>query len=249
MIRIARHRLPDAVGGRMTALSDEILAVEPAQRVARAREMWKATTVRNTVRQPLREVLAEMSPGREHCMYCGDNHGTDVDHFEPVSRNPLRTFDWLNHLLACSTCNSHGKRDAFPLDDAGRPLLIDPTTEDPFEHLFLSLTVGIYSPLTPKDGATIEVCGLNRPLLARGRMQALRVVILCLERWRSAHTTGDRPSMDEAVLTVREQPFADVCQAMLRQAVAPGAANAFSLPAPLLPLLRSPELRAALLLA
>ncbi|MEV0606420.1 hypothetical protein AB0I61_08640 [Polymorphospora rubra] len=55
--------------------------------------------------------------------------------------------------------------------------------------------------------------------------------------------------MDEAVLTVREQPFADVCQAMLRQAVAPGAANAFSLPAPLLPLLRSPELRAALLLA
>lgn len=50
----------------------------------------------------LDSVLRQMAPGLERCMYCGDNQGTDIDHFEPLARNPLRTFDWLNHLLACS---------------------------------------------------------------------------------------------------------------------------------------------------
>ncbi|MFC5925509.1 HNH endonuclease [Micromonospora vulcania] len=180
-------------------------------------------------------------------MYCGDNHGTDVDHFEPIARNPSRTFDWLNYLLACSACNSHQKRDSFPVDMRGRPLLIDPTVEDPFDHMFLSLGVGAYSPLTDKGTATISICGLNRPLLTRGRVQALRVVILCIERWSIARNENDELSMREAVLTVREQPFADVCQAMLRQAVEPGVKGSLAIPNRIVPLLRDEPLRSALL--
>jgi hypothetical protein len=108
-----------------------------------------------------------MAPGIEQCMYCGDT-GTEIDHFEPISRNPLRTFDWLNHLLACVNCNSRAKLAAFPIDAHGHPLLIDPTAEDPFDHLRLSLPFGRYEPLTDKGRTTIKVCSLNRPQLERG---------------------------------------------------------------------------------
>ncbi|MFD1364783.1 HNH endonuclease family protein [Actinoplanes sichuanensis] len=127
-----------------------------------------------------------MAPGAERCMYCGDNQGTDIDHHEPMARDPLRTFDWLNHLLACSHCNSHHKRDRFPVDEHGRPLLIDPSVEDPFDHLLLSLSVGEYRALTEKGVQSIEVFGLNRPILARGRQQTFDVVVMCLRQWPDA---------------------------------------------------------------
>ncbi|MFB9904007.1 HNH endonuclease [Allokutzneria oryzae] len=240
MIRIARTPLPVEVAGRLAALTERLSAVPRGTRSAHARRLWRT----NPDRRTLRTTLAEMAPGRQHCMYCGDNQGTDIDHHEPLSRNPLRTFDWLNHLLACSTCNSHEKRDRFPVDSAGAPLLIDPTVEDPFEHLLLTLSLGAYHPLTAKGRATIEVCGLNRPLLTRGRVQAQRVVILCLREWSRARDAATRA---RAVLTVREQPFADVCQSMLRQAALPTAELVFSDSPGVVELLRTPELRSALL--
>lgn len=180
-------------------------------------------------------------------MYCGENRGTSVDHFEPVARNPLRTFDWLNHLLACTTCNSHEKREQFPVDCDGKPLLIDPTVDDPFDHLLLTLSLGVYRHLTPKGQATIAVCGLNKPGLARGRMNARNVVELALHGWDRARE-GDRSNeMRKHVQTVQDQPFADVCQSMLRQAFSPGADVVFSDSPDVLVLLRKPELREALL--
>ncbi|MDY0810698.1 hypothetical protein [Kitasatospora purpeofusca] len=64
-------------------------------------------------------------------------------------RHPVSAFDWTNHVLACSLCNSHLKKAVFPLDPDGKPLLIDPTAEDPTPHLRLVLAVGQYHPLTP----------------------------------------------------------------------------------------------------
>ncbi|MFJ2779715.1 HNH endonuclease [Kitasatospora sp. NPDC087315] len=115
--------------------SEIVLAPEPE---TKARQLWKNTTVRRHVHAPLRDLLADMAAGRERCMYCGDNQATDIDHFEPIDRRPIRAFDWTNHLLACSLCNSHLKGAAFPLDEGGNPLLIDPTAEDPTPHLRLS---------------------------------------------------------------------------------------------------------------
>ena len=60
-----------------------------------------------------------MAPGVQRCMYCLDSLGTDIDHFEPKSRRPLRTFCWHNHLLACSRCNSNYKREEYPCDGFG----------------------------------------------------------------------------------------------------------------------------------
>jgi hypothetical protein len=180
-------------------------------------------------------------------MYCGDNQGTDIDHHEPIASNPLRTFDWLNHLLACSFCNSHQKRDRFPVGPNGQPLLIDPSSEDPFKHMLLTLSLGVYEALTEKGRATIDVCDLNRAILIRGRVQARRVVELCLAEWKNARDEADQARENAAIITVQEQPFADVCQSMLRQATSPGAATVFADRPAVLNLLLTPELRDALI--
>lgn len=247
MIGITRRPLPDELIERLAILTQEITDVPVENRLARARNTWRSTSVRTHVRTPVAQVLRQMAPGREHCMYCGDCQGTTIDHYEPIARNPLRTFDWLNHLLACSFCNSHKKRDQFPVSSDGSPLLIDPSSEDPFEHLVLTLSLGIYQATTEKGDATIEVCGLNRPLLSRGRVNARRVVELCLASWRIAYDGGDIAKQDQAVLTVQEQPFADVCQSMIRQSGAPGAEDIFIDSPAVLEVLRLPELRSALL--
>ena len=188
MIRIQRLPLPEPPCSRMAECTCEIvLAEKPA---ARARELWKHTTVRRNVHAPLRDLLGEMAAGRERCMYCGDNQGTDIDHFEPIDRYPMRTFDWTNHVLACSLCNSHLKGAAFPLDESGKPLLIDPTAEDPTPHLRLILAVGMYHPLTPRGQATIELFDLNRGLLAKGRIHAFHITKACVAQWASATAQG-----------------------------------------------------------
>ncbi|HUQ57102.1 HNH endonuclease [Lentzea sp.] len=227
----------------MAELTEKISSESPADRPEKARSSWR----NSTIRKPVRAALGEMAAGFETCMYCGESRGTDVDHFEPIVRNPLRTFDWLNHLLACSACNSHQKRDQFPLDQDGTPLLIDPTAEDPFNHLLLTLSLGIYSPLTLKGEVTIEVCGLNRRGLPQGRMHARNVVELALHAWDRARGRDRSDEMRKHVRTVQGQPFADVCQSMLRQALSPGADIVFSDSPDLLELLRSPDLRQALL--
>ncbi|XVU21584.1 HNH endonuclease [Actinoplanes sp. CA-054009] len=228
MIPIRRLPLAADVTTRMTTLTGQIRAVVPAQRAKTARDLWRLTGTRTNVTDPIRDVLQRMAPGAGRCMYCGDSFGTDIDHYEPLARTPLRAFDWLNHLLACSHCNSHDKRDRFPLDEHGRPLLIDPSAEDPFDHLALSLSVGEYRHLTEKGRRTIEICGLNRFVLSRARQNVYRLVILCLRAWPGAVRGENDYKPTELLHMIREQPCADVCQAMLRQVRQPGAATVFA---------------------
>ncbi|WP_433183400.1 HNH endonuclease [Actinoallomurus sp. CA-150999] len=156
-------------------------------------------------------------------MYCGDNLGTDIDHFEPISRAPLRTFDWPNHLLACSFCNSNQKRGIFPCNSKGERLLIDPTAEDPRDHLRLVLRTGEYRHLTAKGEATIQIFGLNRADLVRARAGAFhtRRAVLC-----HAQTLLSEDRKDDAAWCLEalaEEPHASVLHAMLRSVDMPGA--------------------------
>ncbi|MFD0570461.1 HNH endonuclease [Kitasatospora gansuensis] len=174
---------------------------------ATGRAAWR------TARDPkakLRTLLHRMTPGLLRCMYCGDNLGTDIDHFEPIARAPLRTFDWHNHLLACAYCNSNQKRDRFPCDPAsGDPLLIDPATEDPADHLLLYLESGAYQGLTAKGHATIDVFALNsRAELVRGRRLAFTVVKALLRDWhtRTAAATTPPPPRSPTPSTCSGRP-------------------------------------------
>ncbi|MFF5100802.1 MULTISPECIES: HNH endonuclease [Actinosynnema] len=236
----------------MTAILQNTAAGE--SRYKKATSLWSS---RDSVKKNLREALSDFAAGRNRCMYCGDNEGTDIDHYRPLALEPLLAYTWLNHLLACSRCNSHHKRERFPCDDEGLPLLLDPTVDEPADHLLLALSTGRYVHLTARGEVTVEVCGLNRDLLTRGRQCAYDTMTMLLPQWlhivqqtagvdnflASASPEEGPPALVSAEKTIKGQPFADVLHAMARQADQPGADVIFSDRVDILEILRSPLFR------
>ena len=166
-----------------------------------------------------------MAAGIERCMYCGDSRGTDIDHFEPIRFAPLRTFDWWNHLLACSSCNSNAKRDAYPCDEQGASLLVNPSVEDPSDHLELVLSEGKYAGRTRKGWVTIHIFQLNRADLSMGRATAFARCKSMLRDYLNLEAAGRLEEAAVTKLALERQPFADVLQAMYRVAPSRGAAT------------------------
>jgi hypothetical protein len=148
-------------------------------------------------------------------MYCLDSFGTDIDHFEPISRAPLSTFCWHNHLLACSRCNSNYKREDFPCaEDTGECLLIDPSADDPADHLELLIITGEYEGKTRKGEESIRVFGLNRMDLVVGRQDAYIKACDILNSWRGKVRKGDRIGAERSAGALRREPFGDVLRAL-----------------------------------
>lgn len=202
-------------------LSDESLALlqqrtssvaEADDPAAEARRLWGQKN--NAAFDEIRATLREMAPGIERCMYCEDSEGTDIEHFHPKRHYPELAFTWTNYLLACSRCNSNYKRDRFPLDDDDEPLLVDPTREDPVEHIALAPSTGKLVDSTPKGKTSIEVFGLNRPTLARGRQNRWSSLVLALiPMYARARRAGQEQTMAALQRVIREEPFSSVlCQ-------------------------------------
>jgi uncharacterized protein (TIGR02646 family) len=134
--------------------------------------------------KPLKRVFATlqtMAGNRERCMYCGDSHGTDIEHFWPKAQYPDRMFRWLNMLLCCSECGRIKGRQ-FPLDN-DQPTLIDPSAENPWESLDFDPQTGNivarYDLETqqqkPKGVATVRVLQLDRrEAMAQGYLLTFR---------------------------------------------------------------------------
>ncbi|RSS67630.1 hypothetical protein [Streptomyces sp. WAC06128] len=179
-----------------------------------AREQWiKARTPRKHVRT----ALESMTRGAVRCMYCDDSRGTDIDHFQPLENAPLRAFEWSNHLLACSYCNSNAKRSQYPVNADGVCLLVDPSAEDPADHLRLLLKSGLYDPVdkSAKGEETIRVFGLNRPDLVKGRLDAFFRACSNMRDWHRLHQDAD-PLADRLAKALLDSPFIDVVHAMTR---------------------------------
>jgi uncharacterized protein (TIGR02646 family) len=170
--------------------------------------LWKRKA--NRAFDEIRRVLRRMATGLDRCMYCEDSEGNAIDHFWPLAKYPERAFRWRNYLWACTHCNSNQKRDRFPLDDAGQPLLIDPTDDEPLLHLAFSPSTGEYGALSPKGRVSIEVFGLRRSNLVRGRARAwIRIqglVLLYAARRRAGH----HAKADDIRTSFSEYPFASV---------------------------------------
>ncbi|MFF0515504.1 hypothetical protein [Streptomyces sp. NPDC004250] len=179
-----------------------------------AREQWiKAQTPRKHVRT----ALESMTRGAVRCMYCDDSRGTDIDHFQPLENAPLRAFEWSNHLLACSYCNSNAKRSQYPVNGDGVCLLVDPCAEDPADHLRLLLKSGLYDPVdkSARGEETIRVFGLNRPDLVKGRQDAFFRACSNMRDWHRLHQDAD-PLADRLAQALLDSPFIDVVHAMTR---------------------------------
>lgn len=136
--------------------------------------------------------LQRMAGRRERCMYCRDSLSCDVEHFAPISIRPDRAFVWSNFLWICGNCNRR-KGNRFPTSDDGRPLLIDPTTVEPWEHFILDTATGEISPRweTPESEdqiavATMMVIGtLGHEAVVNGRYVAIVRLRRAGLRWLS----------------------------------------------------------------
>jgi uncharacterized protein (TIGR02646 family) len=209
-------------------LSPEALAFlrERGEAVSRAEDsrseaarLWSLQS--NRAFREIREVLQQMASGIERCMYCEDSAATSIDHFWPKGDYPERAFDWLNYLLACSVCNSNFKRNQFPLDDLGEPQLLNPTAEDPLDHLNFTPTTGTLAAKTPKGEWSILVYGLNRTTLEIGRADAWILLEELLVRYSNALRAGNAQRAARIEHTVRNHPFAGVLASLIRIATGP----------------------------
>ncbi|MEE1745424.1 HNH endonuclease [Streptomyces sp. NPDC006641] len=248
MIRLERAALPVDTAAQLKVYTREVEQASEVDRKDTAARLWSHSTVRRRVRIGLLAVLADMAPGHQRCMYCGDSQGTDIDHFEPKSLAPVRTFEWLNHLLACAYCNSNQKRSRFPRAEDGSPLLLDPTLEDPLAHLRLVLPLCTYKALTPQGEACIDVFGLNsRGVLVDGRRTAYGTAKQSVELWRIATDRGQHRKAAEVVRIAWNRPLADVLAAMFYQSGHSAANLLFAGEEETLGLLQDQELREAFL--
>ncbi|MEV4991139.1 HNH endonuclease [Pseudarthrobacter sp. LMD1-1-1.1] len=164
----------------------------------------------------VKDALRKMCSGIERCMYCEDSLGTDIEHFWPKSKYPHHAFSWENYLLACSHCNSNEKREDLPLDEAQEPLAINPSLDDPLEHLAL-LPSGEYVCRTVQGIASVELFGLNRPQLVSARRVAWSgFAALAKEVWM-AHQKG-RKSEAELLNAAYKLPHGSVLVTMIQYA-------------------------------
>ena len=132
----------------------------------------------------VKEALVQMFNGK--CAYCESKvthieYG-HIEHFRPKSRVEYITliFEWENLLLACSVCNGASyKGTKFPLVAEGGPP-IDPCVDDPSEHLgFWFDPVAQIASVTHKTIrglTTLNLFGLNRPLLREHRSKRIRML-------------------------------------------------------------------------
>lgn len=158
--------------------ADEMLIVEAEWKRARQNQPLTAAVA----------VLRLMAGPRERCMYCGDSHGTDIEHYWPKAPYPERMFRWTNMLLGCTDCGRI-KGSKFPLA-AGQPTLVKPTIDDPWQFLDFDPETGNLVPrfhpasggTTLKGEKTVEVLQLDRrEALARGYQKSFRRICSKIE--------------------------------------------------------------------
>jgi uncharacterized protein (TIGR02646 family) len=187
-----------------------------------------------------------MTSGVQRCMYCEDSAASDGEHFWPKVRYPERTFCWENLLFICSKCNRH-KLAQFPIDEHGAPLLIDPTAEDPGEHVILDPRLGRWVARNDsrKGTTTIQVLKLNRSELERGRQRAWVALQDSLMIYAQSRGSGRHERAERCRRVLCEAPFSALLHVMVRVLELPDPArylhdsDSADLLRPLLPELRA----------
>ena len=166
MRRVTRTALPKKAQTYLNQRHEATL-LALGQGVLKVDREWKTARQTKAVEVVL-NVLRQMMGPRERCMYCVDSHGCDIEHFRPKARYPKRAFQWDNLLLCCTECGRF-KGDQYPMANH-RPLLIDPTAEDPWLHLDFDPDTGNMvarwdqqaNDWSAKGVKTIEVLRLDR---------------------------------------------------------------------------------------
>ena len=182
------------------------------------------------------------------CCFCESEvtavaHG-DVEHYRPKGgwdqgdgaglKRPgyyWLAYEWSNLYFACQICNQSFKRNRFPLTDpatrarshrdpldAETPLLIDPGADDPEQFLDWHGEIPVPRDGDPRGEATVEIVGLDRPILNDARLERLdqlRLMREAVAALEEREIGGD--------LTDREADLLSALRERLADAVRPGA--------------------------
>jgi len=168
--------------------------------------VWKSARQTKPLLAALK-ALREMTGPRQRCVYCVDSHATDVEHFWPKAAYPDRMFVWANLLLSCTECGRF-KGEKFPLAEE-EPLLVDPTSENPWRHLDFDPTTGNMTARfnteaddwSPKGSKTVEILQLDRrEALAAGYSKTFKRLAALVHR----HLTAGDPSEAALVDALQE---------------------------------------------
>jgi uncharacterized protein (TIGR02646 family) len=199
MLRVARRVLPESTANELASLQQAAdAALLSGSKPVNA--FWAKHRDKPAISEAL-AVLRAMAGDRERCMYCLDSHGTDIEHFWPKTPYPEKLFVWKNLLLGCTECGRY-KGTRFPLDTKGAPLLVDPSADDPWEHLDFDPSTGIVSArfdrstngYCPRGQKTTEVLHLDRrEALAVGHKKTFRRLAKVVEEFltRASHDAED----------------------------------------------------------
>jgi uncharacterized protein (TIGR02646 family) len=191
----------------------------PAIRAAQLATVGPAPPVRTkahtTAYQSVKPDLVGMQ--RHKCCYCDSRtipDHNDVEHYRPFARYWWLAWSWDNLLFACAACNrSGGKLDAFPLEGGSipldfpdpppggeRPLLLNPTVDDPRQHIeFRPLPPARWAPFgtTARGRETIRILRLDRDTyLDRFTHHVAAVVMPVVDDVWRAHATRHRVDFD-----------------------------------------------------
>src|SRR5262245_15352784 len=180
MIRV--HRQPIARNLRAALASRQTEANgyrPPDPRIDRAWTNFRRAAIGRAVYQALKATF------RSKCAFCERVNAKTADHFYPKERYPRRMFWWPNLLLCCAECNPV-KGDFFPFVDR-RPVLVDPTREEPLDFFQWDLATGaMIESIDPTRGVrgrvTRDRLKLDEgPLRDERRVQLNRVLYLLAE--------------------------------------------------------------------
>jgi uncharacterized protein (TIGR02646 family) len=204
MRRIVRLVLPPSV---RKGLRDRQAKVVNASTTPDAIALdWKSGRKSKPVTTAL-AVLKKMAGPRQRCMYCEDSHGADIDHFWPKSAYPERMYSWDNLLLNCTECGRF-KGERFPARN-GVPLMINPTEENPWEHLDFHPATGNLNAKYLKSHDAFSVRGETTvEILQLDRREGLA------EAYKKAHRRMVKLLED---IVLQEDPDVHACLAQLRE--------------------------------
>lgn len=123
----AKHVLSEATRLFLKQRTTRVKALDPKKIDAD----WK--TFRKT--KAGREVIGVLRRTfRDKCAYCEQVAAKDIEHFYPKSRFPAKAYTYANFLWACKNCNTE-KMAVFPLDSAGKAILLNPTADEPLDYI------------------------------------------------------------------------------------------------------------------
>lgn len=179
MIRVRRGEPPVGFAERSQGWRERFDADRVENPQLRISVFW--TRVRP---QMTREAAQLYNDFHGKCAYCESKIGhvspAHIEHYRPKARFPERVFSWENWLLSCGRCNDK-KWAHFP-GCGQQPCLIDPTEEEPSQHIeFEGYTC---LALSQRGEETIRLVGLDRSPLEEERSIWLSylnaLLIVCL---------------------------------------------------------------------